>query len=62
MSKDAKSREPVFALVAHDNMKSAIVEWALAHIAVLKQAQLVATQTTGGLISKELGPDSKLAG
>lgn len=54
MSNGREDNKAVFALVAHDNMKSTLVEWAAEHIDTLKRAKLVATNTTGGLLSEKL--------
>jgi methylglyoxal synthase len=43
------------ALIAHDNKKSDITDWARFNRAVLAQHDLVATGTTGELLSRELG-------
>jgi methylglyoxal synthase len=43
------------ALIAHDHLKPALVEWARRHIEVLRQHELYATGTTGSRIEKELG-------
>lgn len=43
------------ALVAHDHKKNELIEWASAHINSLRQCKLVATGTTGGLLSERLG-------
>ena len=43
------------ALIAHDRLKPALVEWARNHIEVLRQHELYATGTTGSRIEKELG-------
>lgn len=43
------------ALVAHDHMKSTLVDWSRDHLAKLQKHDLVATGTTGGLISDSLG-------
>ena len=49
------------ALVAHDNKKADLIEWAQQHKAVLGQHQLFATGTTGRLIEESLGvPVSRL--
>lgn len=45
------------ALVAHDNMKSALIEWAQTHKDKLLSHNLVATGTTGNLLKKTLGVD-----
>jgi methylglyoxal synthase len=42
-------------LIAHDNLKSSMVEWAKGQIEKLKTFQLFATGTTGTRIEKELG-------
>lgn len=43
------------ALVAHDNMKAELIEWADTHREKLIPHQLLATGTTGNLIQKQLG-------
>jgi methylglyoxal synthase len=43
------------ALIAHDNKKADITEWAKFNRAVLAQHQLVATGTTGELLGRVLG-------
>ena len=49
------------ALVAHDNKKSDLVDWAVFNRRVLKSHQLVATGTTGKLLEEKLGiPVQKL--
>lgn len=45
------------ALIAHDKQKAAILEFARTHRAVLARFALVATATTGKLLSRELGLD-----
>jgi len=57
MSEFEPADNPVLALVAHDNMKTALVEWASAHLPMLKQATLVATATTGELLTEKLDLD-----
>jgi methylglyoxal synthase len=42
-------------LVAHDNKKGDLLEWARYNRAVLNNHHLVATGTTGGLLSEHLG-------
>jgi len=42
------------ALVAHDNMKPALIEWADKHCDKLIKHNLMATGTTGNLIQKQL--------
>ena len=43
------------ALIAHDRLKPALVEWARSHIELLRQHELYATGTTGSRIAKSLG-------
>ena len=43
------------ALVAHDNMKKALLEWAKYNKELLTQHELYATGSTGSLISEVLG-------
>lgn len=42
------------ALIAHDNRKADIVEWAKFNLDILKRHHLFATGTTGSLLIKEL--------
>ena len=49
------------ALVAHDNKKADLVEWAVYNRTALKKHELVSTGTTGKLIEEKLGhPVQKL--
>jgi methylglyoxal synthase len=43
------------ALIAHDNKKEDMLEWAKFNVGTLKQHELYATGTTGKLIQRELG-------
>jgi len=43
------------ALVAHDDKKEDLLEWARYNKALLKQHELYATGTTGKLLEQELG-------
>jgi len=43
------------ALVAHDNKKEHLIEWAAFNAALLAEHELYATGTTGSLIEQELG-------
>jgi methylglyoxal synthase len=43
------------ALIAHDNLKNNLVEWAKKHKAELSQFNLFATGTTGGRLQDEVG-------
>ncbi|HXP20108.1 MAG TPA: methylglyoxal synthase [Streptosporangiaceae bacterium] len=45
------------ALIAHDNKKTDLVEWARYNRALLESHDLVATGTTGRLLGEELGLD-----
>jgi len=49
----AKTKRRV-ALIAHDNLKPAMVAWARTHLAKLKKMDLCATGTTGSRIEGEL--------
>jgi methylglyoxal synthase len=48
-------REKKIALIAHDNKKEDMMEWARYNIGTLQQHQLYATGTTGRILKKELG-------
>ncbi len=48
-------QRPRLALVAHDNKKPALLEWAESHIQELAGCELWATGTTGGMLIEELG-------
>ena len=50
-----RSQPRTIALIAHDNKKSDMVEWARFNLATLRDYHLVATGTTGGLLETELG-------
>ena len=43
------------ALIAHDNLKRAMLEWARYNQGTLSEHELVATGTTGALLVEELG-------
>lgn len=45
----------VIALIAHDNLKRNIIEWAKIHLPELSQFSLCATGTTGKMIEEEVG-------
>jgi methylglyoxal synthase len=49
-----KSKKKI-ALIAHDNKKEDMLQWAKFNIETLKLHQLFATGTTGRLLEKELG-------
>jgi methylglyoxal synthase len=53
--KIAMGRKKKIALVAHDNKKSDLVEWADFNKNILSQHSLFATGTTGVLLTQELG-------
>ncbi len=44
-------------MIAHDNLKRDMLDWARANQEVLRQHELHATGTTGGLIADDLGFD-----
>jgi methylglyoxal synthase len=50
-----RSQPRAIALIAHDNKKQDLVEWARFNLATLKRHHLMATGTTGGLLEQELG-------
>ena len=50
-----RSQPRVIALIAHDNKKQDLVDWARFNLLTLTSHHLVATGTTGGLLEKELG-------
>jgi len=50
-----RSQPRVIALIAHDNKKQDLVEWARFNLLTLACHHLVATGTTGGLLEAELG-------
>lgn len=43
------------ALIAHDNRKTDLLEWARFNVGTLGRHELFATGTTGGLLARELG-------
>ena len=43
------------ALIAHDHLKPALVEWARQHIDILRGHDLCGTGTTGARVERELG-------
>jgi methylglyoxal synthase len=48
-------RRKRIALIAHDNMKPDILEWATYNRGTLSRHELFATGTTGGMLAAELG-------
>jgi len=50
-----RSQPRVIALIAHDNKKQDLVEWARFNLLTLACHPVVATGATGGLLEKELG-------
>ena len=54
MSVPSQSRKRI-ALIAHDNLKQTMLEWARYNQGTLSQHELVATGTTGALLVEELG-------
>jgi methylglyoxal synthase len=55
MSLTADQQPTRIALIAHDNKKTDITDWARFNRAVLAEHDLVATGTTGEMLSRELG-------
>src|SRR4029453_12707213 len=49
------ARRKRIALIAHDNLKPDILEWATFNRGTLSRHDLFGTGTTGGMISSELG-------
>lgn len=47
-------RRPVLALVAHDDRKQAMVEWAATRLEILQRCTLFATGTTGSRLASAL--------
>jgi methylglyoxal synthase len=52
---EAMVRRREIALIAHDNKKADLISWARYNLELLKSHHLVATGTTGRLLSDELG-------
>ena len=52
---DAASRPKTIGLVAHDNKKRDLIEWARYNVGLLRRHDLVATGTTGRLLEEALG-------
>ncbi len=60
MNKRTLASQKRIALVAHDNMKDEIIEWAIYNRSALSKHRLFATGTTGSLLEAALGqPISK---
>ena len=53
--KIAMDRDKKIALVAHDNKKGDLVEWAKFNLALLAHHKIYATGTTGEILEQELG-------
>jgi methylglyoxal synthase len=51
------TRRKEIALIAHDNKKADLIEWARFNRALLESHDLLATGTTGLLLGEELGLD-----
>jgi methylglyoxal synthase len=47
----------MIALIAHDQKKSALVEFVRRHVEFFRSRRLVATGSTGALLARELGID-----
>ncbi len=50
-------RKKRIALIAHDNKKEDMLEWAKFNVGTLSEHELYATGTTGKILAKELGLD-----
>ena len=52
------SKEPnpvrTVALIAHDRKKSLLAEWLMMHKQIIVRHKLVATETTGGILKKQI--------
>ena len=59
MEKKNRKRQRTVALIAHDNKKHDMVNWALAHKEVLAQYKLCGTGTTAGLVAEATGLEVK---
>ncbi len=46
---------PVIALIAHDNCKASLIDFVRRHLALFSKLPLVATGSTGALLTVELG-------
>jgi methylglyoxal synthase len=55
MDMESLGRTKRIGLVAHDNKKRDLIEWAKYNRRILEQHELVATGTTGTLLEEELG-------
>ena len=54
-----RKKQKTIALIAHDNKKHDIVNWALAHKEILANYNLCGTGTTAKLVSEATGLDVK---
>ena len=50
------------ALVAHDNRKQALLEWAMFNRDILRRHELICTGTTGRMVEEGLGRNPKTGG
>lgn len=55
MEKKTQKKQKTVALIAHDNKKHDIVNWALAHKDILAEYKLCGTGTTAGLVAEATG-------
>lgn len=55
MGRSSKHNPQRIALIAHDNFKPLLVEWARGHLDFLKKCHLTATGTTGKRLERDLG-------
>ena len=56
MTSRTMERRKRIALVAHDNKKKELLEWAVFNKATLARHRLYATGTTGSLLKEKLDP------
>lgn len=55
MEKKTQKKQKTVALIAHDNKKHDMVNWALAHKDILAEYKLCGTGTTAGLVAEATG-------
>ena len=55
MEKKVQKKQKTVALIAHDNKKHDMVNWALAHKDILAEYKLCGTGTTAGLVAEATG-------
>ncbi len=55
LAASATKKDPMIALIAHDQKKSEMLEFVRKHVDFFRQQKLVATGNTGKLLSEQLG-------